>query len=1310
MMHLVLMAISEALTEQQQKLTAEAKSSAAEDSATPVMYFDALVACLQSSGPAVSSDRVAAMLSLFSIVLENVSDAVLVVKFTTTATLFEALFKKYAQPPIVIKPLLSCVSTLLIGQDSRISGNLANSLLTKLLQSLVDPHGKVRKYAVEYTLNLMKKPALAQYTSTMLLHGISNTLNSTFKKNSDTRSAFHILGALQILIPFISTASLPQLCHTLLGIPTIGNVLMTQLAFRVFLALFSASRMTAEADQLDEQASNEETENSADATANPPNDDEVDDEDDERDDDDDDENAENDTPRTAPTFNSSTDVPQNLNAKLLHQFLKKLHDCEPNHADTDLSISFAEMITEGYITLHTLDAPGCALKLNGVFSMLLLNLQDENERFGLKTKHCLIRLINACVDDEMIASTVETRDREHLPLCRLIEQVHQCLNIKFRHNLDLIVDVITALFKRLGQKSDPLLAIILQTLIDMRSTQDFHIQDSLHKAIGAAVAAMGPKQFLHYVPLTLSVDSETPEAQDKQWMLPLLKEHISHAGLGFFSGYFLPIAERYEKRAQELFDQEQPTTSKLMLNICDQIWALFPSFCDFATDVSESFTGIARKLGDKLNTTESVRTYICTGFRRIITQNLAISSHGTVKHPHVTPAQAQSNILTMQKFAKNYLPILFNIYASSSGNAKADKAGKMHVLDTIAIYSSITKSEELNGHFTKVLDKLRSSLQRQDAGEHMKDSKNGDKETTDSAANTKNDLTRYFAVDLAVALIPSLDNSSINELFECAKPILKNGHDTRLQKKAYHTILAICQHHHTFLMSNTKSLLHLLNTALSKCAPSSRRNRLGCIRLLIDGIGSRPTPSTKLTVENTLSQFLGEIILATKDTNRKTRLAAYDLLVYLARKMMRLPDHTDDSVHEIEGLSAEQLSKLHQFVAFLSAGIAGKSPNMVSSTVSALCRVIFEFKDVLSEQIIRELYSGILVLLSNPSREILSAVISFIRLVLTILPLPHLEPFLPDVVRDLFVHLGPDRSQAGSQREQIKNVLTRLIKKFGVEAIEAVTPEEHKNLVRYLQRMRLREKKKKTKSGKEPDTTEKKQRKSEKYDSMIGDDYSDDDGDDDDDGDRDFGKRGSARLPSFFISEGQQDVPLDLADTRSFSHFASRMPPKRKRDEEAELAADGIRIQGDKIVIEEEPSEDEEDKASEADSGSEDETDAAPRKKVRISVEGDTGDARETGRKAVAVPAPQRRPSKKREEKPDLYLGEEYVSKKGARGDIKKQGLPDPYAYVPLNAKYLNRRLSRKSLKRFAGVAGKTKTGATTQSRRTTRHNSKHRK
>ena len=61
--------------------------------------------------------------------------------------------------------------------------------------------------------------------------------------------------------------------------------------------------------------------------------------------------------------------------------------------------------------------------------------------------------------------------------------------------------------------------------------------------------------------------------------------------------------------------------------------------------------------------------------------------------------------------------------------------------------------------------------------------------------------------------------------------------------------------------------------------------------------------------------------------------------------------------------------------------------------------------------------------------------------------------------------------------------------------------------------------------------------------------------------------------------------------------------------------------------------------------------------------------------------------------KTPVGYGSEYRSKK-AKGDMKKKGKPDPYAYIPLDAKSLNRRKAKKLQGKFKNVVGAARKGA----------------
>jgi hypothetical protein len=68
----------------------------------------------------------------------------------------------------------------------------------------------------------------------------------------------------------------------------------------------------------------------------------------------------------------------------------------------------------------------------------------------------------------------------------------------------------------------------------------------LHKTLGAALAAMGPDQFLTLLPLDMD---NADLSASRIWLLPILKQHMVGARLGFFADHLLPLANRLRKRA-----------------------------------------------------------------------------------------------------------------------------------------------------------------------------------------------------------------------------------------------------------------------------------------------------------------------------------------------------------------------------------------------------------------------------------------------------------------------------------------------------------------------------------------------------------------------------------------------------------------------------------------------------------------------------------------------------------------------------------------------------------------------------------------
>jgi hypothetical protein len=201
-------------------------------------------------------------------------------------------------------------------------------------------------------------------------------------------------------------------------------------------------------------------------------------------------------------------------------------------------------------------------------------------------------------------------------------------------------------------------------------------------ALGRALAVVGPGPLLSVLPLNIDISSAPP---NRYWLLPLMKHHISHAPLLFFSQNLVPMAQGQAKRASELLASAGPRPSNSILQevktckvLYDQIWDLFPQFCIFPPDIPESFKTIAKNLGTSLEKEAELRLPICSGLVNLIEKNKTVielagqgqegGGRGQEQSRLITPEQAKINLAAIagESFFVSLLPHLFSPHLSSS--------------------------------------------------------------------------------------------------------------------------------------------------------------------------------------------------------------------------------------------------------------------------------------------------------------------------------------------------------------------------------------------------------------------------------------------------------------------------------------------------------------------------------------------------------------------------------------------------------------------------------------------------------------------
>ncbi|KAK8970767.1 hypothetical protein KSP40_PGU014929 [Platanthera guangdongensis] len=513
-------------------------------------------------------------------------------------------------------------------------------------------------------------------------------------------------------------------------------------------------------------------------------------------------------------------------------------------------------------------------------------------------------------------------------------------------------------------------------------------------------------------------------------------------------------------------------------------------------------------------------------------------------------------------------------------------------------------------------------------------------------------ITRARArrLDLAVLLLPGLDEEEINVLYSSIKHALQDE-EGLMQKKGYKILSLILMESEGFLSKRLDELLQLIIMATSSCHFSAKRHRLDCLYFLIVHISKETSPEQRM--REFISAFLTEILLSLKEANKKTRNKAYDLLVEIGRACG----------DEERGGRTE---KLHQLFSMVAGGMVSETPHMVSASIKALARLAYEFSDLISAAY--KLLPSSFLLLQRRNREIVKANLGLIKVLVAKSKTDGLETHLKGIVEGLLKWKDETKNHF---KAKIKSLIEMLVRKCGVEAVKAVMPEEHLKLLKNIRKIKDR-KERKYKSHADINSLHSRtsvSRQSRWNHTRIFSDLEDDVGEDGsalENGRQARTARASVRsrrlrrvirkcLPEDFIDQSEYE-PLDLLDQRKIRAIlqsASKVKRKVESDDEPEIDNDG------RLIVREEWEKPKKPKSSsDRDCDFDKKSLAASRKSGKSSL----------------------RPQKKRQKTESgwSYTGVEYSSKK-AGGDLKKKGKLEPYAYWPLDRKLLNRRLERKA-------------------------------
>ncbi|XP_066585957.1 RRP12-like protein [Prorops nasuta] len=903
------------------------------------------------------------------------------------------------------------------------------------------------------------------------------------------------------------------------------------------------------------------------------------------------------------------------------QIITALYDYQPPANDTQPTLAWLTVMQEAHCNLANLSIHLCSTTIPKILEKCADLWLSEKREIITAASHTIKAIMEDCFAP--LCKTEKLAKQYNFILDQVIAIMEKSISYQYLEAWYHVLQLTAVLFQVAGQTYHPRLIEFLKIMPNLRNVHNFAYISDVEYVIGAAIKTMGPETVLGYLPIKL--DNETINL-NRTWMLPLLKDCISGGSLSFFIEHLLPLSIICEEK------MKNPAESKRYELCIPQIWSILPSICNNANDVKENFPSIAQMLGMIISNKEDLRVTIMASLRKLIAK--AVQN------------DKEDDIMVLSRFAKNYLPLLFNIYTTRAIGT-SDQGQRIAAYNTITIYLTITGKEMANDLFDRALEKLKEP----GAEEYLKESLN----------------------DLIRALCGYTDSDRLKIFYQLCVPYLKDTKHQKDQKKSYRFLEEIlssdkdaCKN---YVMEHRKEIQKVIISSATTVINSSRTARLRCLMHLV-----KIHPQLEKT--KFFEAIVPEVVLCIKNINERCRTTAYQLLNDIAHKLMKKGNY------------------LQEFTKMLMAGFDGE-PKYCSASLLALASLTYHFNGSLGVETVLEILKSACSLAKSPAREVAEAVLSYIKVFIAVMPAPIIAPTLPQLLESFSVMTDDCKRHC---RQKVRDLITKFIRKYGFQTITSLVPASDVILQKRLKNInKVEEAKRKTKElkKKKDDDNEDEfdpKRRPRTMDDLVSD--SDIEIDEEKEEPNKKNKRKSRK--EAWIQETEENI-VDLIDPAATRNITTtkpgasdkQLPVQKKNESKFKLAPDG-RL----IIVEDTDKDSDSEFAKKKNMLAPSDSDEDCDENVKVIVSSKPGIRKRSHSecsdnvslisqgvaKYRAGGSGIHRPV--RVTRKDSTPGSEYRAKKAA-GDIKKKNKPDPYAYLPLTRSLLNKRKKQKNAGRF---------------------------
>ncbi|XP_017055548.1 RRP12-like protein [Drosophila ficusphila] len=968
----------------------------------------------------------------------------------------------------------------------------------------------------------------------------------------------------------------------------------------------------------------------------------------------------------------------NLNASLCAKLLAAIHEYRPDRSDVRQTLAWVTVLKEGHLHLAALQLDLCMQALPRLIDVCTTDLWlSDRTELVVGVSNCIKELLQDCV--AKACATEEDAQRNRAIVARIIASLHKVLNAPFGEISKYVILIFSIVFEACGKQFGSELTPSLLTIAKRYDSNSNHRLQIEHTLI-SAIKALGPELILTAIPLA---DGKGGMQLERSWLLPLLREGANGASLQFFKEKIVPLAIDCQQKWKEFTEAKNKSSSHIYELLCCQLWGLFPGFCRKPRD-PEYLRQLAPTLGAALEKNPEFRAPIYDGLLELLDDSQSEECH-----------------LAIGQYAKNFLPRMFNIYTQKpNGTYEADQ--RKRVLDVIRLYIQRAPAEIQQQLFENAQSQLAAS----------------------AVASFEYDA--LFDINAAIVRVQKC--KGIEAYFEkYMAPVLRNDKSKlvakdeqklkKQQRKTYELLRelmtseqASCQ---KFTRKNSIALQQILLEAFNTSCAVCQASRLYCLKSLME------CRSSLAYNDQLVMKAIPEAVLNYKEFSTRKEQVAEQIIKSITQLY-------------------QDAGKINDFVDILTAGFAGDE-SLVTNTILAFRAVLQQQGQHLTVATLEFVLQQVSVFLVQKSRNQSEAAVAFLITFIKVMPIPLVANHLETIMRSLSAMTKDTKRYC---RIQIGYFLKKLCKRFSTEELARFVPGDdevtHRRLKKIRKQMRRETRKKQSEEAQAESSDEELvgglEQKSYTIDDILADsdsDLPDDmDAEDENGAGTSAGKRGkkSKQQKSTYIREDPDEI-VDLADLKSIGNVltsgsAQTAATVKSLKTKPQLANGGFKTADDgRLIISDKAlrgqgGNDESDSDSDASmaDGTEDKEPKAKR-----GMEDDSSDEEElqqqqtagAKRKRTAGDAMSMKSGKtsassrytaggkgihrqlaagnsdamsvKSGKSTHRAAGNEYSSKK-AKGDMKKRGQLDPYAYIPLTRNTLNKRKRSMNSRKFKDV------------------------